>query len=204
MRCIIAGTRTVTRPEHLREALAACGWAGEVREVVSGACPDSPDMLGEAWAAEQRLPVRRFRPDWKGLGRAAGPIRNAEMCRNADALIALWDGRSPGTASAIRLAREHGLRVYVHPVPTPVLWRAVGAESWEAEGVALRPERWVDAPAGRKREWRIWPRPDEPRHIGWQAYRPGRDDGARLHPEVVAVVHERAAVALARWRVEAA
>ncbi len=38
------------------------------------------------------------------------------MVQNADALIALWDGHSKGTAHAIKLARQYKLAVYVHMV----------------------------------------------------------------------------------------
>ena len=45
------------------------------------------------------------------LGKAAGIIRNLDMARNADALIAFWDGRSPGTANMIETARREHLTV---------------------------------------------------------------------------------------------
>ena len=42
--------------------------------------------------------------------------RNREMAQYADALIAIWDGDSRGTGSMIKLAQQHGLKVYVFTV----------------------------------------------------------------------------------------
>lgn len=44
---------------------------------------------------------------------ASGPIRNGEMAKYADALIAMWDGTSTGTKNMIDQATKHGLKVYV-------------------------------------------------------------------------------------------
>lgn len=47
--------------------------------------------------------------EWKSYGRAAGPVRNRAMVGACDHLIAFWDGKSRGTASAIRAAAEAGV-----------------------------------------------------------------------------------------------
>jgi hypothetical protein len=43
----------------------------------------------------------------------AGPIRNGEMAKYADALIVFWDGKSRGTKNMIDLAERYGLKVRV-------------------------------------------------------------------------------------------
>jgi hypothetical protein len=57
---------------------------------------------------------------WRDSGGAfdagAGKRRNIEMAKYADALIAVWDGFSPGTGHMIQQARKHGLKLYVHSV----------------------------------------------------------------------------------------
>jgi len=67
------------------------------------------DSLGERWARENGIPVKRSPADWKAHGRAAGPIRNRQMVEYADALIALWDGTSRGAANMIGEAKARGL-----------------------------------------------------------------------------------------------
>jgi len=41
-------------------------------------------------------------------------IRNSEMVAGADALIAVWDGISRGTADTIGKAKKSGLKVFVY------------------------------------------------------------------------------------------
>jgi hypothetical protein len=38
------------------------------------------------------------------------------MVKNADALVAVWDGKSRGTAHMIEIAKEKGLLVHVKKV----------------------------------------------------------------------------------------
>lgn len=78
--------------------------------ILSGAAQGA-DSLGERYAAEHGYRLRRFPAKWASLGKAAGIIRNLDMARNADALIAFWDGRSPGTANMIETARREHLTV---------------------------------------------------------------------------------------------
>ena len=51
--------------------------------------------------------------EWKKWGRRAGYRRNVQMAQHADALIAIWDGKSPGTRHMIETANAHGLAVFV-------------------------------------------------------------------------------------------
>lgn len=111
MRTIIAGSRDCIDMGALLEAIGECGWLPTL--VVCGGARGA-DELGKRWANEHGVPVELYLPDWNVHGRAAGPIRNAEMAANAEALIALWDGRSRGTRHMIDTARRKGLRVYVH------------------------------------------------------------------------------------------
>lgn len=80
--------------------------------IVSGGAKGA-DQLGERFAAEHNLAVESHPADWQTHGRAAGPIRNREMALCSQALIAFWDGKSPGTDSMIRLARKEGLDIVI-------------------------------------------------------------------------------------------
>ena len=111
MRTVIAGTRGCEDIRLLFAAVASCGWFPTT--VLSG-CARGADRLGERWAAMFRVPVERFPADWQRDGRRAGVFRNRQMASRADALIALWDGKSPGTEHMIHAAHQEGLCVYVH------------------------------------------------------------------------------------------
>ena len=71
------------------------------------------DSLGERFANEFRLPFELHPAKWRLLGKAAGMVRNAEMAKCSDALIAFWDGKSRGTGHMIKFARRNGLDISI-------------------------------------------------------------------------------------------
>jgi len=113
---IIAGSRSVT-PVQFVAGLGACPWRHHITEVVSGTALGA-DRLGEEWAEEQGIAVRRMPADWDRYGKKAGFLRNREMAQVAEALIALWDGTSPGTRDMVKEGRERGLEVFLYYVRT--------------------------------------------------------------------------------------
>ena len=117
MRTIIAGSRSITDYAVVEEAVAASGFRPSV--VLSGAAR-GVDTLAFDWGWEQGVPVESYPADWKKLGKHAGAIRNQIMAERADALIAVWDGRSRGTADMIAKAKRRGLKVYVHDLSAGV------------------------------------------------------------------------------------
>ena len=111
---IIAGSRTIINGmEALTAAVELSGF--DITEVVSGGAAGI-DRLGEQWAHAFRVPVATFPADWQTHGKAAGPIRNKQMAEYADALIAIWDGKSHGTANMIQEAKKRGLPVHIHQI----------------------------------------------------------------------------------------
>jgi len=111
MRTIIAGGREVTEYAHIIRATQRCGWTPAV--VISGHAR-GVDKLGELWAERNKIPCEIFPANWDLYGNKAGPIRNNQMAEVADALIAIWDGKSRGTKHMIDTATKKGLKVYVH------------------------------------------------------------------------------------------
>lgn len=102
MKTIIAGTRSYNDYEEVKQIMLAFD---DTTEVVSG-CARGADTLGERWANENKIPVKRFPADWKTYGKRAGYIRNRQMGEYADNLIAFWDGQSKGTEHMINIMRE--------------------------------------------------------------------------------------------------
>ena len=112
MKVIIAGSRTATY-QNVLDALTNCHFSCDATEIVSGTAGGA-DTHGEAVARTMNIPIKRFPAQWATHGKAAGPIRNAEMASYADALIAVWDGKSRGTKNMIENAQKNNLLVYVH------------------------------------------------------------------------------------------
>ena len=99
----------------VERALRDCGWWPTT--VLSGTA-QGVDRLGEQWAASYGIPVERYPADWNGPDRKrAGHVRNGVMASMSEALVAIWDGSSPGTRDMIEAARARGRRVHVHLVP---------------------------------------------------------------------------------------
>lgn len=122
-RVIIAGSREVTQFEYVRHAMGVmtgqCA-QGPFVQVVSGAAR-GVDRLGERWARENGLPVKTFAvspSEWQAAPRTAGHNRNARMADYATHLVAVWDGKSGGTANMVRTARGRNLPVLVSNLAT--------------------------------------------------------------------------------------
>ena len=111
MRTIIAGCRTATDFQDVQKAIEDSEF--DISVVISGAARGA-DKLGEEWAARNNISIERYPANWDKYGRSAGPIRNGEMAKVADALIALWDGQSRGTKNMIETAEKKGLKVHIH------------------------------------------------------------------------------------------
>jgi hypothetical protein len=116
LRTIIAGSRDIISPAAVETAVRSSGLAPYIIEVVSGGAR-GVDKLGEAWAALRGIPVCVMLADWARYPRTAGRLRNTEMARYADALVAVWDGRSPGTKHMVDTMLSMGKVTYVYRVP---------------------------------------------------------------------------------------
>jgi hypothetical protein len=113
MKTIIAGSRGITDLSKVFDATLNSGFC--ITEVVSGAAR-GVDTLGEEWASIKNIPIKRFPASWDTYGKSAGYKRNAEMASYAEALIAIWDGKSRGTKHMIDLARIIKLPVYIERI----------------------------------------------------------------------------------------
>lgn len=72
------------------------------------------DKDGEYYAKCNKIPVKQFPADWDQFGKAAGHIRNKQMAEYADALVAVWDGKSPGTKNMITTMQSLNKPVYIY------------------------------------------------------------------------------------------
>ena len=99
MKLAIAGTRDFRlSPEFIRDTLSVFNLRHDVKEVVSGGA-SGVDWAGEEYSIEYLdKPAKVFAADWT-MGVGAGPERNADIADYADALLIIWDGSSPGSAS---------------------------------------------------------------------------------------------------------
>lgn len=113
MKTIIAGSRTVSRLSIIPTAVRESGF--RISMIISGGT-QGVDRLGELYVAMMKIPLTIKRADWDRYGKSAGYLRNVEMAKEADALIAIWDDVSRGTKHMIDIATERQLKVYIFKV----------------------------------------------------------------------------------------
>lgn len=110
VKIIIAGGRDFSDYDRLHESVMFFLSEQNINlldvTVFSGGAKGA-DKLGERFAKEHHLKIVKYPADWDKFGKKAGFIRNGEMIKDADMLIAFWDGKSKGTKDIIERARHH-------------------------------------------------------------------------------------------------
>jgi|SRR5579863_1117264 len=118
MKVIIAGSRSLDTDEVaylMTDFVFKSGFKDDITEVVSGGAKGI-DQIGEYWAKTHEIPITQFIPDWNKYGKRAGIIRNRVMAEYADALIAIWDGKSNGTVHMIKEILDRKKPIFVRTI----------------------------------------------------------------------------------------
>lgn len=112
-RVIIAGSRNFYLYNLLKEAMDY--YLSDINDEITVVCGKArgADALGEKYALERGYNIAYYPADWDKYGKRAGMLRNEEMAKNADALVAFWDGESRGTKNMIKLAQKYKLRTRI-------------------------------------------------------------------------------------------
>lgn len=108
--------------------------------VVSGGAR-GVDSAAETAAREAGVATEIHHADWDTHGRKAGPMRNALIIANADAVVAFWDGESRGTLNALVQAHEAGLPITIHDEQGQEVSLADAMSAADATGVTASIER---------------------------------------------------------------
>lgn len=108
MRLGIIGSRTFNDEAKLIHILDNIYNDVEITLVVSGHAAGA-DIMGERWAIANNIKTLIFIPDWNKYGKRAGFVRNEDIIRNCDEVIAFWDCVSRGTLSSIKLAKQYNV-----------------------------------------------------------------------------------------------
>jgi ribosomal protein L30E len=110
MKLVISGGRDYRDEAMIYDTL------GELNPsyIFIGDCPSGVDERVTFFAELNNIPIVIFKADWEKHGKAAGPIRNTEMIKNAteagiSILLAFPGGK--GTENAIKTAKEHNMIV---------------------------------------------------------------------------------------------
>jgi hypothetical protein len=104
MKIAIIGSRDFNDYGLLEDTLES--FKAKMSLVISGAARGA-DLLGERWAINNGIKTLIFPADWATYGKRAGFIRNEDIIKNCDIVIAFWDGKSKGTAHSLSLADKY-------------------------------------------------------------------------------------------------
>jgi hypothetical protein len=72
------------------------------------------DSLAESIADKLKIEKQIFIPDWDKYGKKAGFLRNSLIVKEANYLVAFWDGKSKGTKHSIDLAIAKKIPVNIY------------------------------------------------------------------------------------------
>lgn len=73
--------------------------------IISGGARGA-DLAGKKLAKEYGYKYVEFLPDWDTYGKQAGFLRNQDIIKNTDTILALWNGESNGTRHSLGLAKK--------------------------------------------------------------------------------------------------
>ena len=125
IKCIVAGSRHLYNYGLVVDAIKESGF--KIDQIVCG-CAKGPDSNGKIYGQKNNIPVKDFPAKWDDFSVTpcfiktrrdgakynswAGHNRNKEMANHGSHLILIWDGKSSGSASMKKLAKEQGLVIY--------------------------------------------------------------------------------------------
>lgn len=110
----IVGSRGFSSYAYLEKTLGL--YFTDIGKIISGGARGA-DSLGAQYAREHGIPLQEFIPDWDGLGKSAGYIRNEKIVEASTVLAAYWDGVSNGTKHSINIAkaRQKPVIIFLYP-----------------------------------------------------------------------------------------
>lgn len=79
----------------------------DTTELVSGGAR-GVDSSAKAYALKNNIPIKEFLPDYNALGKSAPLVRNIDIIKYADVVLAFWDGESRGTKFVIDNCKKIG------------------------------------------------------------------------------------------------
>lgn len=110
MKVLICGSRSINDAALISQAVLQSGMTPT--HIISGGARGVDRLAGE-YAASNGIEFTEYPANWNKYGKCAGFMRNCVMVGTADAVIAVWDGKSPGTKHSIDYATSQGKQVFV-------------------------------------------------------------------------------------------
>ena len=104
MKLLIVGSRTIMNFDLV-------GHVPEDTELIISGGAKGMDTVAERYADAHGIEKLIIRPEYEKYGRAAPIKRNEIMVDMADAVLAIWDGKSKGTERALKYAQKKNKQI---------------------------------------------------------------------------------------------
>lgn len=111
IRVAVVGSRDFANLDLVRMVVDRLG-EGDGVIIISGDAR-GVDRTAQEEAASIGLVVEVYPAEWAIHGKSAGYVRNVDMVKRADKVIAFWDGQSKGTRFSIEQALKQQKRLEV-------------------------------------------------------------------------------------------
>ena len=115
MKVAVIGSRSL----HIPIPILATYIPSQVSEIVSGGARGI-DTCARSFAETNDIKLTEFLPEYDKYGRSAPLKRNIQIIDYADEVVAIWDGKSRGTAFVIHECRKRDKKVTVFCVEPKV------------------------------------------------------------------------------------
>lgn len=108
MKLLICGGRDFNNKLLFEKSIDGLINTGDI--IISGGAKGA-DALAEIYAKHNNLETKIFLPKYNLWGKIAPLIRNSEMIKECDQVLAFWDGKSRGTKYTIDNANKNNKKV---------------------------------------------------------------------------------------------
>lgn len=109
----IIGSRTFNNYTYAKKAILDIikKYKIAIDKIISGGAPGA-DKIAEIFADKYNIPIEIIKPDWSN-GKIGGVLRNTDIIKKSDYVIAFWDGKSKGTEDSIKKAKKLNKKVFI-------------------------------------------------------------------------------------------
>lgn len=108
----IVGSRSIINYNEKIINYIHSNYHNDITEIVSGGAIGI-DKIAEEYAIKYNIPIKIIKPDWNIHGRKAGFLRNIEIIKYCDIVLAFWKAKSNGTKHDIDLAIKYNKKIVV-------------------------------------------------------------------------------------------
>ena len=111
MKVIVAGSRIIDDKKLVWDAIERSKF--NITTLISGGAM-GVDTLAEGWAKAHNIPILQYKPHYSIYNPKEAPLlRNQDMARDGDALIAIRKNKTTGTAHMIGCMRKQNKPVEI-------------------------------------------------------------------------------------------